>query len=93
MANDANTALYTTFAVFGILGGGIYNILGPHATLFAGCLTYALYAGSFLYYNHHHNETFAVIAGGILGIGTGLLWAGQGSIMTSFLICILDIET
>lgn len=83
-ANDANTALYTTFAVFGILGGGIYNLLGPHATLFVGCSTYVLYAGSFLYYNHHQNETFAVIAGGILGVGAGLLWAGQGSIMTSY---------
>lgn len=83
-ANDANTALYTTFAVFGILGGGIYNLFGPHVTLFAGCSTYILYAGSFLYYNHHHNETFAVIAGAILGVGAGLLWAGQGSIMTSY---------
>lgn len=43
-----------------------------------------LYAGSFLYYNHYQNETFAVIAGGILGVGAGLLWAGQGSIMTSY---------
>ncbi|CAN4085595.1 unnamed protein product [Withania somnifera] len=32
-ANNANTALYTTFAIFGILGGGIYNILGPQKTL------------------------------------------------------------
>jgi len=35
-SNNALTALYTTFAIFGILGGGIYNILGPHLTLFAG---------------------------------------------------------
>ncbi|RVW61083.1 hypothetical protein CK203_045806 [Vitis vinifera] len=28
-ANNANTALYTTFAIFDVLGGGIYNILGP----------------------------------------------------------------
>jgi len=82
--NDANTALYTTFALFGILGGGIYNLLGPHATLFVGCSTYILYVGSFLYYNHHQTETFAVIAGTILGVGAGLLWAGQGSIMTSY---------
>ncbi|CAN1182303.1 hypothetical protein LINPERPRIM_LOCUS40759 [Linum perenne] len=32
-ANNANTVLYTTFAVFGILGGGFYKILGPHLTL------------------------------------------------------------
>lgn len=83
-ANNANTALYTTFAIFGVLGGGIYNILGPHLTLFAGCSTYALYAGSFLYYNHYHHQAFAIVAGAILGIGAGLLWAAQGAIMTSY---------
>ncbi|CAJ1974599.1 unnamed protein product [Sphenostylis stenocarpa] len=83
-SNNALTALYTTFAVFGILGGGIYNILGPHLTLFAGCSTYVLYAGSFLYYNHYQHQFFAITAGAILGIGAGLLWAAQGAIMTSY---------
>lgn len=83
-ANNANTALYTTFAVFGVLGGGIYNILGPHLTLFCGCSTYALYAGSFLYYNHHKDQDFAIVAGALLGVGAGLLWAAQGAIMTSY---------
>ncbi|KAF5947445.1 hypothetical protein HYC85_013402 [Camellia sinensis] len=82
-ANNANTALYTTFAVFGILGGGIYNILGPRATLFAGCSTYVLYAGSFLYYNHYHHQPIVLTAGALLGVGAGLLWAGQGAIMTA----------
>ncbi|RZC73882.1 hypothetical protein C5167_049363 [Papaver somniferum] len=82
--NNANTALYTTFAVFGILGGGIYNILGPRYTLFAGCSTYVLYAGAFLYYNHYKHQAFAIVAGAILGFGAGLLWAGQGAIMTSY---------
>ncbi|XP_002515609.2 UNC93-like protein 1 [Ricinus communis] len=83
-ANNANTALYTTFAIFGVLGGGIYNILGPRLTLAAGCSTYVLYAGSFLYYNHYQHQTFAIVAGGILGVGAGLLWAGEGAIMTSY---------
>lgn len=83
-SDNSLTALYTTFAVFGILGGGIYNILGPRLTLLSACLTYVLYAGSFLYYNHHHNQLFAIIAGAILGVGAGLLWAGQGAIMTSY---------
>lgn len=83
-ANNANTALYTAFAVFGILGGGIYNILGPRLTLVAGCSTYVLYAGSFLYYNHYKHQAFAIVAGAILGIGAGLLWAGEGAIMTSY---------
>ncbi|GMY07688.1 UNC93-like protein 2 [Fagus crenata] len=83
-ANNANTALFTSFALFGILGGGIYNILGPHLTLFTGCSTYILYAGSFLYYNHHKHQAFAIVAGTLLGIGAGLLWTGQGAIMTSY---------
>ncbi|XP_068650078.1 UNC93-like protein 1 [Aristolochia californica] len=83
-ANNANTALYTTFAIFGVLGGGIYNILGPRLTLFSGCLTYVLNAGSFLYYNHYQHQAFAIVSGAILGIGAGLLWAGQGAIMTSY---------
>lgn len=83
-ANNANTALYTTFAVFGVLGGGIFNLLGPRLTLLAGCSTYVLYAGSFLYYNHYKHQLFAIIAGAILGIGAGLLWAAQGAIMTSY---------
>ncbi|GMN26408.1 hypothetical protein TIFTF001_040884 [Ficus carica] len=83
-SDNSLTALYTTFAVFGILGGGIYNILGPRLTLLSACSTYVLYAGSFLYYNHHKNQAFAIISGAILGIGAGLLWAGQGAIMTSY---------
>ncbi|KAG9455380.1 hypothetical protein H6P81_008284 [Aristolochia fimbriata] len=83
-ANNANTALYTTFAVFGVLGGGIYNILGPRLTLFNGCITYVLYAGSFLYYNHYKHQALAIVSGAVLGVGAGLLWAGQGAIMTSY---------
>ncbi|KAI9102132.1 hypothetical protein K1719_023642 [Acacia pycnantha] len=84
VANNSLTALYTAFAIFGILGGAIYNILGPHITLLAGCSTYVLYSGSFLYYNHYHHQAFAIIAGGLLGVGAGLLWAAQGAIMTSY---------
>ncbi|XP_023552492.1 UNC93-like protein 1 [Cucurbita pepo subsp. pepo] len=84
VADNASTALYTTFAIFGIIGGGVYNILGPRLTLFAGCSTYVLYAGSFLYYNHYKEQTFAIIAGAILGVGAGFLWAGEGAIMTSY---------
>ncbi|KAK9093669.1 hypothetical protein Scep_025138 [Stephania cephalantha] len=83
-ANNANTALYAAFSVSGILGGGVYNVLGPHLTLFSGCSTYVLYAGSFLYYNHYHHQSFAIAAGALLGIGAGLLWSGQGAIMTSY---------
>ncbi|GJN11953.1 hypothetical protein PR202_ga30193 [Eleusine coracana subsp. coracana] len=83
--DNANTALYACFAVFGVLGGGAHNILGPRLTLLLGALAYPLYAGSFLYYNHHSgSQIFPVTAGAILGAGAGFLWAAQGAIMTSY---------
>ena len=83
-SNNSLTALYTTFAIFGVLGGGIYNILGPYLTLVTGCSTYVLYAGSFLYYNHYKHQAFAIVSGALLGVGAGLIWAAQGAIMTSY---------
>ncbi|QCE00835.1 hypothetical protein DEO72_LG7g2126 [Vigna unguiculata] len=83
-SNNSLTALYTTFSIFGILGGAIYNILGPHLTLLAGCSTYVLYTSSLLYYNHHHHQAFPILSGALLGVGAGLLWAAQGAIMTSY---------
>jgi len=84
-ADNANTALYACFAVFGVLGGAAHNLLGPRVTLMLGALTYPLYAGSFLYYNHHrHSQVFPVTAGALLGAGAGFLWAAQGAVMTSY---------
>uniref|UniRef100_A0A0E0KM24 Major facilitator superfamily (MFS) profile domain-containing protein n=1 Tax=Oryza punctata TaxID=4537 RepID=A0A0E0KM24_ORYPU len=86
-ADNANTALYACFAVFGVLGGAAHNLLGPRVTLLAGALTYPLYAASFLYYNHHPShahQAFPVTAGALLGAGAGLLWAAQGAVMTSY---------
>jgi len=84
IAADANTALYTTFSVFGILGGAITNILGPKLTILLGSLTYALYTSSLLAYNSIASRVFVVVAGAILGIGAGMLWSAQGSLMMSY---------
>uniref|UniRef100_A0A0A9E7V7 UNC93-like protein 1 n=1 Tax=Arundo donax TaxID=35708 RepID=A0A0A9E7V7_ARUDO len=84
-ADNANTALYACFAVFGVLGGAAHNLLGPRTTLLLGALTYPLYAASFLYYNHRPgSQAFPVTAGALLGAGAGLLWAAQGAVMTSY---------
>ncbi|XP_031272272.1 UNC93-like protein 1 [Pistacia vera] len=83
-ANNANTALYTTFTIFSILSGGIYNLLGPQVTLLFACSTYTLYAGAFLYYNHYPHQVFPIVAGALLGVGAGFLWAAEGAIMTSY---------
>lgn len=83
-SNNSLTALFATFAVVGVLGGGINNILGPRLALFSSCLTYVLFVASFLYYNHQQKQGFAIVAGAILGVGAGLLWAAQGAIVTSY---------
>lgn len=78
--DQANTALSVTFAIFSLLGGGIFNIVGHRITLFIGGLTYAIYVGAFL----SDNGPFTIFAGALLGIGAGFLWSAQGAIMMSY---------
>ena len=82
--NDANTALYSTFAVVGFFSGTIANRLGVKVTLAIGGLGYCVYAASFLSYNHTENHAFVVFAGAFLGLCAGLLWTAQGTIMMSY---------
>ncbi|KAG0024721.1 hypothetical protein BGZ81_007614 [Podila clonocystis] len=84
VGQNALVALYTCFAIFGILGGAIHNKLGPKWTILIGGSTYVLYIGSFLAYNHTKNAAFTITAGGILGIGAGMLWTAQGAIMMAY---------
>ncbi|CAN1170446.1 UNC93-like protein 2 [Linum perenne] len=83
-SNNANTATYITFAVFSFVGGGLFNIIGPRVMLPVGCTTYVLFTLAFLYYNHHPTEAVIVVAGGLIGVGGGLMWAVQGAIMTTY---------
>ncbi|KAF9100237.1 hypothetical protein BGX27_000455, partial [Mortierella sp. AM989] len=84
VGQNANVALYTCFAVFGLLSGAIHNKLGPKWTIFIGCATFILYAGSLLCYNHTQSGVFTIISGGILGVGAGMLWTAQGAIMMAY---------
>ncbi|KAK4176183.1 major facilitator superfamily domain-containing protein [Triangularia setosa] len=82
--NDANTALYSTFAVVAFFSGTVTNLFGVKPTLAFGALGYCIYAASFLSYNHNENRGFVVFAGAFLGICAGLLWTAQGTIMMSY---------
>ncbi|KAF9966287.1 hypothetical protein BGZ70_002791 [Mortierella alpina] len=84
VGQNANVALYTCFAIFGLLSGAIHNKLGPKWTIFIGCACYMLYAGSLLCYNHTQAGAFTIAAGGILGIGAGMLWTAQGAMMMAY---------
>ncbi|KAI8319680.1 UNC93-like protein C922.05c-like protein [Martensiomyces pterosporus] len=82
--NNANTALYSTFVVFGVLGGAIVNLFGVRWTIFGSGFTYALYSGSYIYLNHTGKGSFTIAAGALLGVGAGILWAAQGMILVSY---------
>ncbi|KAG0343714.1 hypothetical protein BG004_005051 [Podila humilis] len=84
VGQNANVALYTCFAIFGLLSGAIHNKLGPKWTIFIGCAAYMLYVGSLLCYNHTQNGAFTIASGGILGIGAGMLWTAQGAMMMAY---------
>ncbi|KAI8868773.1 MFS general substrate transporter [Ramicandelaber brevisporus] len=82
--DNANTALYAAFCVFGLLGGGITNIVGPRLSIAASGLTYALYSGSYIHYNATGQQWLLILAGALLGAGAGILWSAQGMIMLSY---------
>lgn len=80
-----NTALYSTFAVFGFFGGSIVNRLGVKYTLSFGGIGYCIYAIALLVSVHStHTGGFSIFAGALLGVCAGLLWTAQGTIMLSY---------
>jgi MFS family permease len=80
----ANTALYTTFAVFGFTAGTFLNYIGAKATLAIGGFGYAVFAASYLCYNHTQNQGFVIFAGALLGVCAAFLWCAQGTVMMSY---------
>lgn len=82
--SDANTALYSTFAVVGFFAGSIANWIGLRLTLSIGGFGYFLYVASLLSYNHNQNVGFLIFAGALLGVCGGLLWCAQGAVMMSY---------
>lgn len=83
-ANDANVALYSTFAVTGFFAGIATNKLGIRATLSLGGFGYTLYSSSLLCYKHTENSGFLIFAGLQLGLCAGLFWTAQGMVMLSY---------
>lgn len=82
--SDANTALYSTFAVVGFFAGSIGNWIGLRMTLSLGGFGYFLYVASLLSYNHNKNVGFLIFAGALLGVCGGLLWCAQGAVMMAY---------
>ncbi|KAF2712337.1 MFS general substrate transporter [Pleomassaria siparia CBS 279.74] len=82
--SQANTALYSTFAVIGFFAGTFTNKLGIRTALSFGGIGYSVYVGSFLSFSHNHNFGYTTFAGALLGVCAGLLWCAQGAIMMSY---------
>ncbi|KLO11265.1 MFS general substrate transporter [Schizopora paradoxa] len=82
---NANSALYSTFAVSAFFSGTIHNKIGSRLTLQLGTIGYSIYIGSFLSLNIHPGaKAFVIAAGAILGVCAGLLWTAQGSLMLAY---------
>ncbi|CRG87061.1 UNC93-like protein C922,05c [Talaromyces islandicus] len=84
LADDMNTALYSTFAVVGFAAGSIVNRLGVRVGLGLGGIGYCLYSISLLVSVHKKVDGFNIFAGAFLGVCAGLLWTAQGVIMVSY---------
>ncbi|EAW15088.1 unc-93 family MFS transporter [Aspergillus clavatus NRRL 1] len=82
--SNANTALYSTFAVVGFFAGSIANRIGLQLTISFGGFGYFLYVAALLSYNHNENAGFLIFAGALLGVCAGLLWCAQGAVMMSY---------
>jgi len=78
----ANGCLYCTFAVCGYLGGAAFNLFGPLPLLSLGGLTYAIYAACI--YLSSQYRYLAIVGGVVLGVGAGLFWTAQGSLMMAY---------
>lgn len=83
-SDNANVALYSTFASVGFFGGTICNTIGVRASLMFGGTGYALYAASLLCFAHTENSGFVIFAGAFLGVCAAVLWSAQGTIIISY---------
>ncbi|KAL1405554.1 hypothetical protein Q8F55_009192 [Vanrija albida] len=84
LVDIANGVLYGVFALTGLVGGSITNVIGVRLTLCIGTTGYSLYIGSLWAYQRHGTSAFMIVAGAVLGFTAGLLWSAQGQIMLSY---------
>lgn len=84
VADNANVALYSTFATIGAIGGVICNLIGIRWCLVIGGTGYVMYTLSLLVYHYKQNAAFCIFAGAYLGFCASLTWAAQGSVIMSY---------
>lgn len=84
VADNANVALYLTFATLGMVGGVCCNYFGHRNLMMFGGTGYFVYTASLLCFHYTENAGFCIFAGAYLGICAAMLWAAQGSVIMSY---------
>ncbi|WPK23325.1 hypothetical protein PUMCH_000562 [Australozyma saopauloensis] len=84
VSDNANVALYSTFATIGAIGGVVCNVIGIRWCLMIGGTGYVMYTLSLLVYHYKQNAAFCIFAGAYLGFCASLTWAAQGLVVMSY---------
>ncbi|KAG7191973.1 uncharacterized protein KQ657_002580 [Scheffersomyces spartinae] len=83
-SDNANVALYSTFASIGFFSGTILNTIGLRPSMAFGCTGYIIYAGSLLCFIDTRNKGFVIFSGAYLGVCASCLWVSANTILTSY---------
>lgn len=84
VADNANVALYLTFATLGMVGGVCCNYFGHKKLVIFGGTGYFIYTASLLTFHYTENAGFCIFAGAYLGVCAAMTWAAQGAIIMSY---------
>lgn len=84
VSDNANVALYSTFATIGAFGGVICNVIGVRWCLMIGSTGYVIYTISLLVFHYRQIDAFCIFSGAYLGFSASLTWAAQGSVIMSY---------
>jgi len=82
VAAMANGSLYITFAITSCFAGAAFNLAGPIPLFVLGGASYAAYAICIFFADRA--AALAILGGVILGVGAGLFWTAQGSLMMAY---------
>jgi MFS family permease len=85
VSSAATACLYICFAMSSLVAPVPTNVVGPRVTLFLGSLGYAVYVVALLLFSLGSVPgAVVVLAGAINGVGAGLLWTAQGTLIMSY---------
>lgn len=83
-SDNANVALYSTFASIGFFSGTVLNTIGLRPSMAFGCTGYFVYAASLLCFLRTRNKGFVIFAGAYLGVCASCLWVSCNTILMSY---------